>query len=344
MKRLRILTLCTIILSSLIFFYQKRKPTTIANGEGLVIKKEWLVSNKNPVTLRKDVRPADQTFLTFPEWYLVFSPEEQANYFKKQTETSFPFMSHTRQIWESYHIVNNQIKDNFPTNNGYHFMIWVIGTSASIEYSIKALYETIIGRTTDTYLPKTDEDKFNAKFTEDYVTFIKDRPWYEFDFKSRLKNLWTKSSFFGDNFLRKVERRYILTSELMVKWGYGKLIGLGTKQVYGEALPTTTVVLKDDKIINLPRYDKFNIAITELSLQGKFFKEIAGNNSAILLTILLPIDTEINFEHSQTVFKQPISSDETLNRIALAIPVAQLNGLIMQLHKRKIKIEHVFDY
>lgn len=344
MKRLRILTLCTIIVSSLIFFYQKRIPTTIANGEGLVIKKEWLVSNKNPITPKNDVRPADQTFLTFPEWYLVFSPEEQANYFKKQTATSFPFMSHTRQIWESYHIVNNQIKGNFPPNDGYHFMIWVIGTSASIEYSIKAWYETIVGRITDTYTPKTDEDKFNAKFTDDYVKFIKDRPWYEFDFKSRLKNLWTESSFIGDNFFRKIERKYILTSELIVKWGYGKLIGLGTKQVYEEALPTTAVVLADDTIINLPRYDKFNQAITELSKHGKSFKEIAGNNSAILLTVLMPTNKQMKFENTQTVFTQPISSDTSNQRIALAIPVGQLNGLLTQLYQENIKIEHIFDY
>ena len=344
MKRLRILTLCTIILSSLIFFYQKRKPTTISNGEGLVIKKEWLLSNQNPITPKNDVRPADQTFLTFPEWYLVFSPEEQANYFKKYTATSFPFMSHTRQIWESYYIVNNQIKDNFPTNNGYHFMIWVIGTSASIEYSIKAGYETIVGRITDTYTPKTDEDKFNAKITEDYVTFIKDRPWYEFDFKSRLENLWTTSSFFGDNFLRKMERKYILTSELLVKWGYGKLIGLGTKQVYEEALPTTAVVLQDNSIINLPRYDKFNKALTEQSLQGKSFKEIAGNNSAILLTVLIPSNKHLNNKSSQIVFTQPIASDTNMKRIALAIPVGQLDELLRQLDKDMIKIEHLFDY
>jgi hypothetical protein len=344
MKRLRILTVCTIAFSGIIFFCQKRKPTTITNGEGLVIKREWLVSNKNPITPKADVRPADQTFLTFPEWYLVFSPEEQANYFKKQTATSFPFMSHTRQFWESYHSVNNQIKGNFLSNNGYHFMIWVIGTSVSVEYAIKAWYETIFGRITDTYTPKTDEDKFNAKFTDDYVIFIKDRPWYEFNFKTRLISLWTESSFIDDNFLRKIERKYILTSELLVKWSYGKLIGIGTKQVYEEALPTTAVVLQDNSIVNIPRYDKFSKAITELSRQGKSFKEVAGNNSAILLTVLVPTKKQFKFENTQTVFTQPISSDTLNQRIALAIPVRQLSELLTQLDKEKIKIEHIFDY
>ena len=344
MKRLYILTLCSIGLAASIFFFKKRNPTTIAAGEGLVIKKEWLRQNKNPHTPKNDCRPADQTFITFPEWYLVFSPEEQANYYTQHTASTFPYMSHTAQIWESYKILNNQVKDNFPTNTGYHFMIVVIGLSASAEYSIKAWYETIIGRITDTYEVKTEEDKFNAKFTQDYVDFIKDRPWYEFDFKSRFKSLWTSTSFFGDNSLRKIERKYILTSELAVKYVYGKMIGLGTKTVYDEVLPTTAVVLENDSLKTLPRYDKFANAITALAKKGHSFKEVAGNNSAILLTVLVPNSDKTNFENTQKVFTQPIASNLTMKRIGLAIPVTQLGKLLRQLDYRKIQIEHIFDY
>lgn len=344
MKRLYLLTLLSIGLAACVFFFKKRNPSTIAAGEGLVIKKEWLLQNSNPSTPKKDCRPADQTFLTFPEWYLVFSPEEQAHYFKQHTATSFPFMSHTAQIWESYTIVNDQIKDNFPTNTGYHFMICVIGSSASVEYSIKACYETIVGRLTDTYEVKTEEDKFNSKFTQDYVDFIKDRPWYEFDFKSRLKTLCTSTSIFGDNFLRKTERKYILSSELLVKYVYGKLIGLGTKSVYDEAIPSTAVLLENDSLQQLPRYDKFANAIVSLAKNGHSFKEIAGNRSAILLTVLVPTSNHTSFDNTQTVFTQPLSSHPTTLRIALAVPVASLSKLLLQLSNEPIKIEHVFDF
>lgn len=344
MKRLRILTLLTVIVSALIFFFKKREATTIAQGDGLVIKKEWLAINKNPITAKTDVRPADQTFLTFPEWYLVFSPEEQASYFKHTTATTFPYMSHTRQIWESYHIVNNQIKGNFPENPGYHFMIWVIGSSASIEYSIKSWYEVLVGRITDTEQVISAEDQFNAEYTQDYVTFIKDRPWYEFNFKNQLNKLWTDTPYYGDHFFRKMERRYILTSELLVKWSYGKLIGLGTQQVYEEALPTTTVITTDGKIHNLPRYDKFSPAVMQLAKEGKAFKEIAGNNSAILLSILIPNSSEAKFDNAQVIFTQPITSQPNIKRIALAVPVTQLNSLLLQLDSKKIIVEHVFDF
>lgn len=360
MKRLYILTLFVMVLAGSIFFLKKRKPTTLASAEGLIVPKEWLKAAEKPLTPTQDTRPGDQTFLTFPEWYLVFSPDEQAQYFKHTTASTFPFMAHTAQIWQSYRIVNDQIKDNFPVNKGYHFMIWVIGTSASAEYSVKAAYETLIGRLTDTHEVLTDEDKFNAKFTQDYVDLIKDKPWYEFDFKTQLKDLWSNTDVFGSNMLRKLERRYILTSELCVKYVYGKLIGMGTQSMYGAALPTTAVVidsipvgsdLKAEKtfrdgsvMVFLPRYDKFNPAVCELVDKNVNFKEIAGNNSAILLSVLAPAGMHKEFLGSKTVFNQPFASDPGIQRIVIAVPVAELSLVLRQLRTAGITIEHVFDF
>lgn len=327
-----------------ILYNMPSSKNTIPAGKGLVIPREWLVINQNPVTPAKDIRPADQTFLTFPEWFLVFSPEEQANYFKQHTATTFPYMTHTAQIWRSYGIMKKQIKGNFPVNYGYHFMIWVIGVSTTVEYTMKALYEAIVGRLTNTRQPVTQEDLFAATFTRDYVDFIKDRPWYEFNFKSRLKDLWKNTSSSGPHFFRKWDRKYVLTAELLVKFIYGKLIGLGTKQVYGQALPTTAVVLDDDSLHYLPRYDKFATAALELAQSGHRFKEIAGNNSAILLTVWVPADHVTTFNKAQTVFIQPISSYPSMKRVAIATPVPDLSEVLLQLHKEKVQVEHVFDF
>jgi len=338
------LTLCSLGLSMTIFFLKNRRPSTIPAGKGPVIPKMWLETTKNPVTPAKDIRPADQTFLTFPEWFLVFSPDEQARYFRQHTATTFPYMTHTAQLWKSYRIVNQQIKGNFPTNWGYHFMIWVIGVSTTVEYSIKACYETVIGRLTDTRRAITEEDQFNARYTRDYVDFIKDRPWYEFDFKSCLKDLWKNTSFTGQHFFRKWERKYILTSELLIKYVYGKLIGIGTKQVYGQALPTTAVVLEDDSLHYLPRYDKFAPSVLELARNGHRLKEVAGNNSAILITVWVPAGYATDFDNAITLFVQPISSDPSMKRIAIATPVPSLSQVLLQLEKDNIQVEHVFDF
>ena len=344
MGRLYIFTLCSVVLACSIFFLKKRSPTTVASSEGPVVPKEWLITNPHPITPAADIRPPDQTFLTFPEWFLVFSPEEQADYFKDHTSTTFPFMAHTAQIWQSYRIVDQQISGNFPTNTGYHLMIWVIGVSASAEYAIKAGYETIIGRITDTGVPMTTEDEFNARFTKDYVSFIKDRPWYEFDFKSRLRTLWGETSFSGDHLFRKIERRYILTSELLVKYVYGKLIGLGTEQVYEAALPTTAVVLENDSVKYLSRYDRFAGEAMDLAREGHSFKEIAGNSSAILLTVLVPSGTRLELETTTTVFTQVVASDAGMQRVALATPVPSLSLVLDKLRHDGVAVEHVFDF
>ena len=344
MRRINILTICSTALAAGIFLFKEKEPTTIASGSGLVVPKEWLLTNTEPLTPEADRRPADQTFLTFPEWFLVFSPQEQADYFKQHTSTSFPFMSHTAQIWQSYSIVKDQIRGNFPENKGYHLMIWVIGLSASAEYSAKAGYETIIGRITDTGAPMASEDRFNAHYAADYVAFIRDRPWYEFDFKSQLKCLWTSTGFQGDHPIRKIERKYMLTSELLVKCIYGKLIGLGTEQVYDAALPTTSVVLDDDSVRYLPRYDNFASAAIALAESGRSFKEIAGNNSAILLTVLVPTSKAFDPQTARTVFTQVITTDPTRQRIALATPVTSLSALLTRWSNDDVVVEHVFDY
>jgi hypothetical protein len=353
------MTLFSVAIAAAVFFLSEEKPSTIAESDGPVVPNEWLTKNKNPVTPEQYRRSADQTFLTFPEWFLVFSPEEQAAYFKNHTSTTFPFMSHTAQIWDSYRIVNKEIENRFEYNGGYHFMIWVIGCSATAEYSVKSLYEILVGRITDTKVVMTAEDRFNAKFTQDYVDFIKVRPWYEFDFKSQLSDLWKSTPLFGKHLLRKLERRYILTSELMVKYAYGKIIGLGTASVYEEALPATEVLIKNlpengfykilkefpqGKLLSIQRYDGFKNAANELVFKGANFIEIAGNRTAILLTIIVPAENQINIDNTKIIFTQPVTSATERKRVALVVKVENLSSVLKELKRKNIFIEHIFDY
>lgn len=365
MRRLRISTLLSVLLAIVVFTIKNRQPSTQRMGKGLIVNKSWLTNNSRPLIPTKDVRPPDQTFLTYPEWFLVFSPAEQADYFKTHTSTSFPYMKHIDQVWGGYSVIYDQIKGNFPFNTGYHVMIWVIAGSTTIEYAIKSFYETIIGRLTDTS-PGADmaaEDKFNADYEYSYLKFIEDLPWYEYNFNHQLKVLWGDVPFSGKHLLRGLERRYYLTTELLIKSAYGKLIKMATKSAYGTAALNTTVVT--DKLpmdltaldsnaggkplpngniqLNMPRYARFVQAATAVAMRKVNFVEIAGNRGAIMLTVLTnkPVPTQANI---QVLFKQPLFTKPGTNRVALVTTVAHLSEVIAQLHEDQIPIEHIYDY
>ena len=63
-------------------------------------------------------RGAEQTFLTYPEWFLVHSPAEYAAYVRDHTPTLFPFFGHIRQFWQGYGAVYSATRKDYPFNFG----------------------------------------------------------------------------------------------------------------------------------------------------------------------------------------------------------------------------------
>jgi len=302
-------------------------------------------------------RNVEQTFLTFPEWFLVHSPAEYAAYVKDHTPSDFPFIAHVRQFWSSYARVNEAIRQ-YPFNFGYHVMIVVIGASTTVEYGIRSAYETLIGRVSELTARHglTPEDRFGAQVAQEYVDFIRVLPWYEFDFTGRLAKLWRDTPMWGEDPLRKWERRYALTTEYAIKAVYGYLIKVGTKASYGDELLVTAVVLDklpkgiqkdlpelkilDEKqnLILVPRYDAFMRQASTLAKRGARFKEIAGNDSIILVSVLSRNDFD------KPLFEQPILTQPGWKRSALVVPVGELSAFLNGLDARGALLEHVYDY
>ncbi len=97
-------------------------------------------------------RPEEQTFLTIPEWFLVFSPKEYAEDVQRRPPSSFPFFDHIVQFWRGYRAVV-RATENYPVNWGYHLMVVVIGVSTTVEYGMKGVYESTLGRLTEATCP-----------------------------------------------------------------------------------------------------------------------------------------------------------------------------------------------
>jgi hypothetical protein len=318
-----------------------------------------------PTTPEGQRRNEEQTYLTFPEWYLVYSPAEYAAFVKHSPPDRFPFFGHLRQFWSSYRHVYRATRDR-PLNTEYHVMIMVIGVSTSVEYALRSGYENVFGRLSGLAAPygSTAEDRLAARVAQDYVDFIRDRPWYEFDFVTPLRELWSAPAF-GSGFLRKWERRYALTTEYAVKAAYAWLIGRGSTAAYGVEETTTAVQLDrlpdgaagelprmtvlerfadGSALVTLPRYDDFKDHASALAGMGAGFVEIAGNRSVILLSALVPADWSSPVPDSRLLFTQPVLTQPGRKRVVLVVPVARLAETLRVLRDGGHELEHVYDY
>lgn len=312
-------------------------------------------------------RSVEQTFLTFPEWFLVHSPAEYARFVREQPAHGFPFLGHVGQLWSSYHrVTREQLHAGYPGNLGYHVMIWVIAGSTTLEYGLRSMYENTLGRiswaTSSGKL--TAEDEYGAAVAQDYVDFIRQQPWYLYDFSSKLKGLWSSTPAWGPDMLRKWERRYVLTTEYMVKAVYGKMIGAATQAAYDPALMTTEVVanhapadlstqpgvkllrnLPDGRVVlELPRYFDFRIAAAGLADKGVELSDIAGNDTVVLVTAIASDKIAVAPAGSRILFEQPIITQPGQKRTAVVLPVAGLSRFLATAKRQGIDVEHVYDY
>ncbi len=319
-------------------------------------------------TPTEHVRTPDQTYLTFPEWYLVHSPAEYADYLAASPRISaFPLFAHIGQFWQSYAAVGREI-EKYPFNAGYHLMVMVIGVSTTVEYALKGVYEHTIGRLAEATRTPTvvPEEQFAAGFARSYVDFIRVDPWYLYDFWSRFTELWQTTPLQGPNLVRRWERRFALSAELLVKEGYARAIKLGTQSIYDAPKPVTAVVLSrapeldpgkhaefrvlqsgaagTPVLATLPRYEAFTHYSVWLAAQGIDFLEIAGNTGDVLVSVLA--SSSAPAPAGRVLFEQPILTQPGRRRVVFATPIASLGSELRRAQKTQghVAIEHVYDF
>lgn len=332
---------------------------------GLALASGIAATPVKPVAGAEHVRGVEQTLLTYPEWFLVFSPYEYGEFIGVNAPSRFPYYGHIAQFWGSYKAVFDETRRRgLDLNAGYHLMIMVIGTSTTVEYAIKSAYETLVGRLAESLAGRpTPEDRHAAAVAQDYVRFIRVQPWYEYDFGKALSGLWRGVPATGPDMVRKWERRFALTTEYTVKMAYAKLIKLGTKSIYDAPLPVTAVVARPQPaadaalpelkllralpdgaaLVTIPRYEAFMTYAQALAVQGVNFSEIAGNDSFILVSVLAPGAWKPE-SPAAPLLVQPILTQPGTQRVVLTLPVSHLAEAMRQWKAAKLQVEHVFDY
>lgn len=336
---------------------QYRSITILASLSLFVaISSQWIGRPPAPIQpepASSDARPLDNTFLTFTEWYLVFSPRELAS--NEGPPSSLPFFEHVREVWRGYWHSVRAIPEGTPINWGYHLMIMVIGVSTTAEYSVRGVYERTIGRLTELISgADTCEDREARRTASAYARFLDQEPWYQFNFWAALERTWTDCSITGSaRPLRSLERRYALSSEYVFKGVYAWLIGGGTHAAYEPALPTTLVRARRlgdecresdgcEMDVRLTRYQAFVDEARALSRTSDFV-QIAGNRGPILISTLVRGSPSYP-AFSRILFEQ--TSLRGLERHVLVVEVTHLAELLRwtEEHRASVQLEHIYDY
>lgn len=288
-------------------------------------------------------RGEDQTFLTIPEWYLVFSSSEYADILREgRSPSTFPFAAHIGQFWSTYRAAWTQTRDRYSFNPGYHLMVMVIGVSTTVEYGCKALWELSIGSLTEFCSSgPAPEDAAAMRMADDYQRFIRIYPWYLYDFMKPLADVWNQPV----TGVRSLERKYMLSTEYLVKGMYGWILTKATGTLYGEAGDRTTCILNGDTTtIVLPRYEAFMRAADSIARTGRSFIDIAGNRGEIALGVITPLPYQTPPFDGRIIIEQPILTNLPHARMVFTVSVASLTHTLDTVRARGWVLEHVYDY
>ena len=63
-------------------------------------------------------RPEDDTYLSYPEWYIVWSYQEKADFQQSHLPSGFPYFGAVRQYWSGYCCISRLTRGKYPFNAG----------------------------------------------------------------------------------------------------------------------------------------------------------------------------------------------------------------------------------
>jgi hypothetical protein len=312
-------------------------------------------------------RTEESTFLTYPEWAIVYAAREYAGFVKDHRESGFPYWSYIGRFWQDYAMVI-RASSGYPFNFANHQMLAVIGTSHTVEHAIQWAYENSIGRITEWLSGyPVAVDRYQAGVAADYAAFLDQVPWYQFPYAGKRAGLMATEPAAGDSAARTFERKGQGWLAYSIKQGYADLIKAGlaatsdpafldihvwatgdtpgavAAAIIGEA---DTDIEKDlgaeGAVFVTKRYQVFTEMIPRLIAKGIRFRQIGGNDE-ILVSLIA--DREIAMPAgARALFDYPLPADPAVRRIGLIAPVSQLHAILHALATSGARLEHIYDY
>ncbi|HEU4369076.1 MAG TPA: hypothetical protein VFV05_12715 [Methylomirabilota bacterium] len=311
-------------------------------------------------------RRESDSYLSFPEWHIVYAYEDLAGVLRRGDESAFAYGRQIAGFWRSLCGLTRVASAGGDAGVDTKVMLYTIGWSFTAELALKGAYENTVGRAFEWLrgAAKTAEDEFAARDMQAYATFLRQTPWYEYPFASRVVAFWRETPLGGPHLPRKLERRAVFTLEYGARAIYGAVIGYASATALGAAdLQIHTVVVGLDArdlagerevelvrelgagrtLIRTPRYQAYTDLLVRLARRGRDVVEIAGNHR-ILVTVLAPQGPLPPLPGTTELFEMSIQSRPDRRRVGLDVRVAGLAAAIRALESAGVTIEHIYDY
>ena len=318
---------------------------------------------------RSVLEPAERrdeanSYLTYPEWSVVYAYQDLAGVMRRGSESDFKYFQSISGFWSSLCSVKRLASGRGPIAFDYTAALYIIGVSFTAEMGVKGAYEKTIGAVTAWIrgATRTPEDNFALTTADDYAAFLRQVPWYEYPFGAKLVRFWADTPLWGGNIIRKIERRIALTLEYGSKMVYARgiaaLAGLspaplqirsvvaGLDQTDTTAEPRITVIRAAEpnaRVIETPRYRAFTEIMRGLAARNRNFTEIAGNQN-ILVTVLVPPGTNVAPDQATELLSVPIQTRPGWHRFGLDVKVPGLLAFLRGISNTPVELEHVYDY
>lgn len=309
----------------------------------------------------RERRPEGRTWLTYPEWHIVYEADSYARHLSSGARPSrFAFGNQITSFWSSYCTLNRLTRGS-ASGGDAKVMIYTIGISYSVELGVKAAYENTIGRLSE-WLGgwHSADDRYAAAVQARYGAFMHETPWYRFPFGEAFAGAWRthEPTAWG----RHWERRFASSAEFGVKAGYAKLIDAATGATLGRDELTLRLVARGSPaqltaidrrlkavrvpgagltVLEAPRYAQFTEIVARMASAGTTLVEIAGNDD-IFVTLLQRNGAPA--PGPGTVLMTMPAAQAGWQRVGVSVKVAQLLDLVRAAAMGGAVLEHVYDY
>lgn len=325
-------------------------------------KREANANNYRPIiTDQNHQRVEANSYLTYPEWHIVFAYEGLAKVLETRDEHAFGYSKSVFEFWNSVCALNQVANEHGGGDFNTRATIHTIGVSYTLEMAAKALYEETIGRLFALIRgdEKTPQDIYAAKMAKDYAGFLHQVPWYKYDFDKSTGELWNLPT---TDTLRGWERRLALGGEWKAKTAYAKVIAgmveatgvakLTIRSVVAGILPSELANIEGVEIIDAspnyviietPRYRAFTHILEKIILLGGQIVEIAGNDD-IMLSVIAPVEAAQTALKNGKVITRLARDGYNDERLLVETKVKSLSPLFQELQQQNLQLEHVYDY